>query len=117
MANTEGKNARGEPRSAKELADAPVVARPAVYDPNNLLNYLLQHRGLKNDAALSRWLQLAPPVISKLRHREREVSASMLICVHDQTGIPVRTLRDLMGDRRAKWRFGERVAKRRSVHA
>ena len=32
-----------------------------VYDPNRLLDTLIQHLNLKNDAALSRALEVAPP--------------------------------------------------------
>ena len=39
-----------------------------VYDPNRLLDTLIRHLNLKNDAALSRALEVAPPVISKIRH-------------------------------------------------
>ena len=35
------------------------------YDPNNLLDTLIKQLHLKNDAALSRALEVAPPVISK----------------------------------------------------
>jgi hypothetical protein len=43
------------------------------YDPNNLLDTLIKHLHLKNDAALSRALEVAPPVISKIRHRRLPV--------------------------------------------
>lgn len=39
----------------------------ATYDPNNLLDSLIEKLHLKNDAALSRALEVAPPVISKIR--------------------------------------------------
>lgn len=71
------------------------------YDPNQLLDSLLEHLRLKNDAALSRALEVAPPVISKIRHRRLPVSASMLIRMHEVTGFTIRDLRFLMGDRRA----------------
>ena len=34
------------------------------YDPNHLLDSLIEKLNLKNDAALSRALEVAPPVIS-----------------------------------------------------
>jgi len=38
------------------------------YNPNRLLDTLIERLRLKNDAALSRALEVAPPVISKIRH-------------------------------------------------
>ncbi|MBR7784251.1 hypothetical protein KDM89_19150, partial [Undibacterium sp. LFS511W] len=53
------------------------------YDPNNLLDTLIKQLHLKNDAALSRALEVAPPVISKIRHRRLPVGASLLIRMHE----------------------------------
>ncbi len=39
------------------------------YDPDRLLASLISRLSLKNDAALSRALEVSPPVISKIRHR------------------------------------------------
>ncbi|RJF96034.1 hypothetical protein [Noviherbaspirillum saxi] len=78
-----------------------------IYDPNRLLDSLIRKLKLKNDAALSRALQVAPPEISKIRHRRVPVRASLLIRMHDVTDLSIRELRDLMGDRRQKYRMGE----------
>lgn len=75
------------------------------YDPNNLLNVLIERMELKNDAALSRLLEVAPPVISKIRNRRMPVGASMLIRMHETSSISIRELRSLMGDRREKQRI------------
>lgn len=75
------------------------------YDPNKLLDTLIQNLKLKNDAALSRALEVAPPVISKVRHRRLPVGASLLIRMHEVSEISIRELRELMGDRRAKFRI------------
>jgi plasmid maintenance system antidote protein VapI len=75
------------------------------YDPNHLLDVLIERLNLKNDAALCRALEVAPPVISKIRHRTLPVGASMLIRMHEVSGLSVRELRDLMGDRRTKYRL------------
>jgi len=81
------------------------------YDPNRLLDTLLQKMNLKNDAALSRMLEVAPPVISKIRHRRLPVGASLLIRMHETTGMSIRELRDLMGDRRTKYRLSDAQGK------
>jgi plasmid maintenance system antidote protein VapI len=75
------------------------------YNPNHLLDVLIERLNLKNDAALCRALEVAPPVISKIRHRSLPVGASMLIRMHEVSQMSVRELRDLMGDRRTKYRL------------
>lgn len=74
------------------------------YDPVNLLDALIAMLGLRSDAALSRILEVAPPVISKMRHRILPVGADMLIRMHEESGLSIRDLRRLMGDTRE--RFG-----------
>lgn len=75
------------------------------YDPNRPLDTLLGKLNLKNDAALSRMLEVAPPVISKIRHHRLPIGASLLIRMHEVSDISIRDLRDLMGDRRTKYRL------------
>ena len=75
------------------------------YNPNRLLDTLIENLRLKNDAALSRALEVAPPVISKIRHRRLPVGASMLIRMHEVTDMSVAELRELLGDRRGKYRI------------
>jgi hypothetical protein len=77
----------------------------ATYDPNKLLDTLIEKLQLKNDAALSRRLEVAPPVISKIRHRRLPVGASLLVRMHEVSEMGIRELRDLMGDRRGKHRI------------
>lgn len=81
------------------------------YNPNRLLDHLIERLHLKNDAALSRALEVAPPVISKIRHRRLPVGASMLIRMHEVSSLSVRELRDLMGDRRTKYRLSDAQGK------
>ena len=70
------------------------------YDPNNLLNKLIDHLHLKNDAELSKMLEVAPPVISKIRHHKLSVGASLMISMHEISNISIKDLRILMGDKR-----------------
>ena len=77
------------------------------YNPNHLLNILRGNMQLRNDAALSRMLEVAPPMISKIRHGHLPVGASLLIRMHEVTGMSIRDLRDLMGDRRNKYRLSD----------
>jgi plasmid maintenance system antidote protein VapI len=83
----------------------PALMSENSYDPNGLLDALLVKMQLKNDAALARALEVAPPVISKIRHKRLPVGASMLIRMHEESDLAIRELRDLMGDRRQKFRI------------
>ncbi|TWI67312.1 hypothetical protein IP91_01425 [Pseudoduganella lurida] len=75
------------------------------YNPNRLIDALLDIMRLKNDAALARSLEVAPPVISKIRHLKLPVGASLLIRMHEVSELSIRDLRYLMGDRRKKFRI------------
>lgn len=75
------------------------------YDPNHLLDTISHQLNLKNDAALARTLEVTPPMISKVRHQRLQIGASLLIRIHEVTGMRVRELQDLMGDRRTKYRL------------
>jgi len=81
------------------------------YDPNHLLDSLIDKLHLKNDAALSRALEVAPPVISKIRHRRLPVGASLLIRMHEVSDLTIGELRALMGDRRQKFRISDQQFK------
>lgn len=81
------------------------------YDPNNLLESLIEKLNLKNDAALSRALEVAPPLISKIRHRRLPVGASLLIRMHEVSELSIKDLRILMGDRRNKFRISDKQFK------
>jgi hypothetical protein len=81
------------------------------YDPNHLLESLIQKLNLKNDAALSRALEVAPPLISKIRHRRLPVGASLLIRMHEVSNLSIKDLRELMGDRRNKFRISDKQFK------
>jgi len=81
------------------------------YNPNRLLDTLIENLRLKNDAALSRALEVAPPVISKIRHHRLPVGASLLIRMHEVSDLSIRDLRYLMGDRRNKFRISDKQFK------
>ena len=58
---------------------------------NELLDMLLA-KGPKNDAALARALEVAPPVISKIRHGRPPVGASLLIRMHEVFDVSIGEL-------------------------
>lgn len=84
--------------------DKPQTSRDG-YDPNRLLDGMLERLKLKNDAALSRALEVAPPVLSKIRHRHLPVGASILLRMHEVSDLSVTELRKMLGDRRARHRI------------
>ena len=64
----------------------------------NLLDVLIAKIGLKNDAALSRALEVGPQVISKLRHGHLQVGANILIRMHEESGLSIRELKAYLVD-------------------
>ena len=85
----------------------------SIYDPCRLLDALIEQLGLKNDAALARLLEVAPPMISKIRHRTLPVGGAMLIRMHEISTLSIADLRFLMGDQRKKFRISDRQFKPR----
>ena len=67
------------------------------YDPNKVLDAIIEKLNLKNDAALSRALEVAPPVISKIRHRTLPIGATILLRMHEVSEFSLRELKALMG--------------------
>ena len=74
-----------------------------LYDGAKLLDGVLVHLNLKNDAALGRRLEVAPPLISKIRNARQMVSSMLLIRLQEETNLSIRELRAMMGDHRRLW--------------
>lgn len=60
---------------------------------NALLNRVINEKLLKNDAALSRLLEVAPPVVSKLRRGKLTVGPSIILTLVELGGIPLADIR------------------------
>jgi hypothetical protein len=73
------------------------VPETAIYNPNRVLDAIIAKLQLKNDAALSRALAVAPPVISKIRHRTLPIGATILLRMHEISDFSIRELKALMG--------------------
>jgi hypothetical protein len=73
------------------------VPETAIYNPNRVLDAIIAKLQLKNDAALSRALAVAPPVISKIRHRTLPIGATILLRMHEVSDFSIRELKALMG--------------------
>lgn len=87
---------RWESATSARAASAP-MGNSIAYDPNRLLDALIDRLSLKNDAALAAALEVAPPVISKIRHFRLPVGASMLINMEEESGLSIRELKKLLG--------------------
>jgi len=74
----------------------------ADYDPNRVLDAIINKLQLKNDAALSRALEVAPPVISKIRHNTLPIGATILLRMHEISDFSIRELRALMVSSKAE---------------
>ena len=81
------------------------------YNPSRLLDLVLKTLELRDDSALSRKLKVATKVIKNIREGKIPVAASMLIWIHEATGISIEQLRHWMGDRRASFRLAYAVAR------
>jgi plasmid maintenance system antidote protein VapI len=68
----------------------------APQNPNHFLDSILIIMRLKNDAALSRAVNVAAPALSKLRHGRLPVTAALLLKLHDYTGLTIAELRKLL---------------------
>ena len=77
------------------------------YNPAHLLDTLRKHMSVNSDKALAVKLDVAPPVISKIRSRNLRVGSTILIRMHEVSQLSIKELRDLMGDKRAFFRMGE----------
>jgi len=77
------------------------------YDPNRLFNALIKMLKLRNDAALARLLEVPVLLLKKVRQHTIPVTPALLIRMEEVSSLSARELRDLMGDRRKKFRFDE----------
>lgn len=61
---------------------------------DHLLNKLI---GKKNDAAWSRKLEVAPPVISKIRNGKLEIGATLILRIHEEFDMSIAEIKELAG--------------------
>ncbi|AXA91143.1 hypothetical protein [Massilia sp. YMA4] len=94
------------------LPRLPSDSRSLPYDPARLFDLLRQRLQLHSDKALAKALQIAPPLLTRLRHRGLPLSGSLLLRIQDVSGIAVDELRRVLGDRRRRMRLaiGARAA-------
>lgn len=84
-----------------KFSPKPVEEDNPHYDPEALLDTLMRLLGTRNDRQLATRLGVQPSQICKVRKRRVSVAPSLLISMHEETGLSLRQLRALMGDYRA----------------
>lgn len=67
-----------------------------VRNNNAFIDRLLVTMTLKNDAALSRVLEVSPPVISKIRNGFLPVGATLLISAHEESGLSIKEMKAVL---------------------
>lgn len=72
------------------------MIEPHNVTPHAVMDYLIEEFRLKNDAALSRRLGVAQPVISKTRNSKLSLGPNMILRIHETFDVPVSKIRELM---------------------
>lgn len=72
------------------------VQREVRDNSGKLFDHLMQAFDLKTDAALARFLGVAPPIVSKVRHGWHPVGATMIINVHEKSDMSIATIKALI---------------------
>ena len=81
----------------------------AGYDPSRVFDLLVSYLDLTSDRALAKMLSMQPATLSRLRRQILPLGPSVLLRMHEASRISIDTLRTVMGDRRASYRFGART--------
>lgn len=77
------------------MSTIPLNTEPRELAPHALIDHLLRENKLRNDAALSRALEVAPPVISKIRNNRLPVGAALRLRIMRKLGTPLAKLDEL----------------------
>jgi transcriptional regulator with XRE-family HTH domain len=65
---------------------------------NTLLDYLIEHLGLKNSRALSKHLGVTQGMISKIRYGVNKPSSDFILLVYGKTNLSIEKIRELIGE-------------------
>lgn len=69
--------------------------------PHKLMDHLITRMNLKNDAALSRFLEVMPPVISKIRNGKLPFGATLIIRTHEWSGMTIAEIKAMLPKKEA----------------
>ncbi|MDR9836867.1 MULTISPECIES: hypothetical protein [Herbaspirillum] len=89
---------KSQSQSFRVGGHAPVKVLTEVpgYSPAAFLDALQARYGLKNDAALSRVLEMTPAQISKIRSCTLPLNANVILRVHEVFKLPVEEIRNMI---------------------
>jgi hypothetical protein len=79
------------------------------YQPNHLLDTVIEQLNVGNDVELAKALSVKASMIRNIRRRSLPICGFLLIHMSEITGIDVHELRRLMGDRRGRFRIGQKT--------
>jgi hypothetical protein len=89
------------------------LGTPEAYDPELLLNSLMDRLHLSDDGALAQRLRMDKRLLGKIRERRLQISGSMLMQMQEATGIEIVDLRRILGDRRNMGRMACKAEQRK----
>jgi transcriptional regulator with XRE-family HTH domain len=78
--------------------EVPVEYTFACPNPPRLIDRLREMKQLRSDAQLCRVLQVPPPMISKIRTGRINISAGLMIRIHEVYQLSIAELRKLMSE-------------------
>lgn len=78
------------------LSYTPRAQRGKHLRPHRLLDTMIATLNIKNDAALARALHISPTSVSRIRNGYREVTADLVLRLHDYAQIPIADLKRLL---------------------
>ena len=61
-----------------------------------ILDVLKEKYDLKNDAAIAKALEIAPPIVSRIRNGKSNVSAEIILKIHETFRMPVADIKALL---------------------
>lgn len=63
---------------------------------HTLLDECMELASVKTDKALAQRLGTAGTVISRIRHRKLKVSPNLMLAIHEELGMPISQIRELI---------------------
>lgn len=83
------------------------------YDPELLLNSLMERMHLTEDSELAKRLRMDRRLLDQIRERRLQISGSMLMQMQEASGITIAELRRILGDRRSTSRMARKLEQRK----
>lgn len=80
------------------------------YNPAALFDALMDRLHVRNDSALAKKIGVTPPVISKMRNKKVQITATLLVQLHDITGESLDALRTMAGIPKSNLATGKSIS-------